>query len=149
MPDHRKSFPTPGAVTHVISVCEITAHPVAVYFSVDPGGPYCAATSVCELGPKFVPEIEIAAPPYVVVPLAAIASPERPLIDGTIYFVVDEDACTRCALCVDRCPTGVISLGKFAGSLADAAISNGIYESPWDEDSGERSDRHGYIYGRL
>ena len=92
MTDHRKSFPTPGAVTHVISVCEITAHPVAVYFSVDPGGPYCAATSVCELGPKFVPEIEIAAPPYVVVPLAAIASPERPLIDGTIYFVVEEDA---------------------------------------------------------
>ena len=44
---------------------------------------------------------------------------------------------------------GVISLGKFAGSLADAAIKNGVYESPWDEDSGERSDRHGYIYGRL
>ena len=60
-----------------------------------------------------------------------------------------EEACTRCALCVDRCPTGVISLGKFAGSLADAAIKNGVYESPWDEDSGERSDRHGYIYGRL
>ena len=65
------------------------------------------------------------------------------------FFVVDEDACTRCALCVDRCPTGVISLGKFAGSLADAAISNGVYEAPWDEDSGERNDRHGYIYGRL
>ena len=30
------------------------------------------------------------------------------------FFVVDEEACTRCALCVDRCPTGVISLGKFA-----------------------------------
>ena len=29
------------------------------------------------------------------------------------------------------------------------AIKNGVYESPWDEDSGERSDRHGYIYGRL
>ena len=67
----------------------------------------------------------------------------------TGFFVVDEEACTRCALCVDRCPTGVISLGKFAGSLADAAIKNGVYESPWDEDSGERSDRHGYIYGRL
>ena len=65
------------------------------------------------------------------------------------FFVVDEDACTICALCVDRCPTGVISLGKFAGSLADAAINNGVYEAPWDEDSGERNDRHGYIYGRL
>ena len=65
------------------------------------------------------------------------------------FFVVDEDACTRCALCVDRCPTGVISLGKFAGSLADQAVQNGVYQAPWDEDSGQRSDRHGYIYGRL
>jgi ferredoxin len=65
------------------------------------------------------------------------------------FFVVDEEACTRCALCVDRCPTGVISLGKFAGSLADQAVENGVYTAPWDEDSGERSDRHGYIYGRL
>ena len=65
------------------------------------------------------------------------------------FFVVDEDACTRCALCIDRCPTGVISLGKFGGSLADAAIENGVYEAPWDVDSGARDDRHGYIYGRL
>ena len=65
------------------------------------------------------------------------------------FFVVDEEACTRCALCVDRCPTGVISLGKFAGSLADQAVENGLYQAPWDEDSGQRSDRHGYIYGRL
>jgi formate hydrogenlyase subunit 6/NADH:ubiquinone oxidoreductase subunit I len=65
------------------------------------------------------------------------------------FFVVDEEACTRCALCVDRCPTGVISLGKFAGSLADQAVQNGVYTAPWDEDSGERNDRHGYIYGRL
>lgn len=69
--------------------------------------------------------------------------------DAPGFFVVDEEACTRCALCVDRCPTGVISLGKFAGSLADAAVQNGVYSAPWDEDSGERSDRHGYIYGRL
>ncbi|MGZ6978381.1 MAG: 4Fe-4S binding protein, partial [Acidimicrobiia bacterium] len=25
-----------------------------------------------------------------------------------VAFIVDEDVCTRCALCVDRCPTGVI-----------------------------------------
>ena len=54
-----------------------------------------------------------------------------------------------CIVCVDRCPTGVISLGKFAGSLADQAVQNGVYKAPWDEDSGERNDRHGYIYGRL
>ena len=29
-----------------------------------------------------------------------------------VAFIVDEDICTRCALCVDRCPTGVIILGK-------------------------------------
>ena len=52
-------------------------------------------------------------------------------------------------MCIDRCPTGVISLGKFGGSLADAAIENGVYEAPWDVDSGARDDRHGYIYGRL
>ena len=52
-------------------------------------------------------------------------------------------------MCIRDSPTGVISLGKFAGSLADAAINNGVYEAPWDEDSGERNDRHGYIYGRL
>ena len=27
-------------------------------------------------------------------------------------FIIDDDVCTRCALCVDRCPTGVITLGK-------------------------------------
>ena len=46
------------------------------------------------------------------------------------FFVDDEEACTRCALCVDRCPTGVISLGKFAGSLADQAVQNGVYTAP-------------------
>ena len=29
-----------------------------------------------------------------------------------VVFVIDDDICTRCALCVDRCPTGVIVLGK-------------------------------------
>ena len=43
----------------------------------------------------------------------------------------------------------VISLGKFAGSLADQAVENGLYTAPWEEDSGARDDRHGYIYGRL
>ena len=44
-----------------------------------------------------------------------------------VFFVVDEEACTRCALCVDRCPTGVISLGKFAGSLADQAVQKMVF----------------------
>lgn len=61
-------------------------------------------------------------------------------------FVVDEDVCTRCALCVDRCPTGVISLGKFAGSVAAVAGQVGI-SAPWEVDSGQRDDKNGYAYG--
>jgi NAD-dependent dihydropyrimidine dehydrogenase PreA subunit len=61
-------------------------------------------------------------------------------------FVVDEDECTRCALCVDRCPTGVISLGKFDGSLADRAVVPGA-EAPWEVDSGQRDHKNGYAYG--
>jgi NAD-dependent dihydropyrimidine dehydrogenase PreA subunit len=51
-----------------------------------------------------------------------------------VFFVVDEDVCTRCALCVDRCPTGVIILGKtVAGSVPG--------------DPHQRDNRHGYAYG--
>ena len=60
-------------------------------------------------------------------------------------FIVDEDICTRCALCVDRCPTGVISLGKFEGSLA--AQAEEIEAAPWEFDTGERDHKNGYAYG--
>jgi ferredoxin len=42
--------------------------------------------------------------------------------------------CTRCALCVDRCPTGVIILGK-----------TGV--APRDGDRHQRDSNHGYAYG--
>ena len=51
-----------------------------------------------------------------------------------MFFVVDEDVCTRCALCVDRCPTGVIILGKVTDQWGDG-------------DPNERTNRHGYAYG--
>ena len=41
---------------------------------------------------------------------------------------------TRCALCVDRCPTGVIILGKVTDQWGDG-------------DPNERTNRHGYAYG--
>lgn len=61
------------------------------------------------------------------------------------FFVVDEDACTRCALCIDRCPTGVISLGKFAGSVADQSAQ--FETKPWEYDTGDRDWKNGYMYG--
>jgi ferredoxin len=80
--------------------------------------------------------------------IAEVANVDDPREDSANIgmFVVDEDVCTRCALCVDRCPTGVISLGKFEGSLADAAGRRGI-TAPWEVDSGQRDDRNGYAYG--
>jgi ferredoxin len=61
------------------------------------------------------------------------------------FFIVDEDECTRCALCVDRCPTGVISLGKFSGSLAEQADEYGL--NPWDYNTEQRDFKNGYAYG--
>ena len=43
---------------------------------------------------------------------------EQPGADPSdnVLFIIDDDICTRCALCVDRCPTGVIILGKVGQS---------------------------------
>jgi ferredoxin len=49
-------------------------------------------------------------------------------------FIIDDDICTRCALCVDRCPTGVIILGK----VGVAGVTG---------DSHARTNSHGYAYG--
>ena len=69
--------------------------------------------------------------------------------DGTNYgfFVVDEDECTRCALCVDRCPTNVITLGKFEGSLAQQAAEAGLLRGAVGGDTGQRDFKNGYTYG--
>ncbi|MDQ4148440.1 MAG: 4Fe-4S binding protein [Actinomycetota bacterium] len=29
-----------------------------------------------------------------------------------ILFVIDDDACTRCLLCVERCPTGALTINR-------------------------------------
>ena len=54
--------------------------------------------------------------------------------DDHVVFIVDEDVCTRCGLCVDRCPTGVIILGKVTNQWANG-------------DPNDRTNRHGYAYG--
>ncbi len=61
---------------------------------------------------------------------------EQPGTDPSdaFMFIIDDDICTRCALCVDRCPTGVIILGK-AGTATAAGNSH------------VRTNNHGYGYG--
>jgi ferredoxin len=68
--------------------------------------------------------------------IAEAVGTEQPGEDphDNVAFIVDEDICTRCALCVDRCPTGVIILGKL-----DTKIAEG--------DPHVRTGRHGYAYG--
>lgn len=36
----------------------------------------------------------------------------RDMKPNDILFVIDDDACTRCLLCVERCPTGALTIGK-------------------------------------
>src|SRR5215217_3707232 len=61
---------------------------------------------------------------------------ERPGEDPSdqVLFIIDDDICTRCALCVDRCPTGVIILGRVGQSTAAG-------------DTHARTNNHGYGYG--
>ena len=51
-----------------------------------------------------------------------------------MLFIIDDDVCTRCALCVDRCPTGVIILGKAGQPGRDGRPH-------------ARTNNHGYAYG--
>lgn len=68
--------------------------------------------------------------------IAEAEGTERPGVDPSdhVVFLIDDDVCTRCALCVDRCPTGVIILGKVGEPAADG-------------DSHQRTNTHGYGYG--
>ena len=39
----------------------------------------------------------------------------RMMDSGDILFVIDDNACTRCNLCVERCPTGALVQSQVAG----------------------------------
>ena len=62
-----------------------------------------------------------------VVAIAEAIGTEQPGEDPRdhVAFIVDEDVCTRCALCVDRCPTGVIVLGKITAESPTATRTPG------------------------
>ena len=68
--------------------------------------------------------------------IAESTGTEKPGLDPSdnVLFIIDDDICTRCQLCVDRCPTGVIILGKVG-----APGTTG--------DSHTRTNNHGYAYG--
>jgi formate hydrogenlyase subunit 6/NADH:ubiquinone oxidoreductase subunit I len=42
----------------------------------------------------------------------------RDMRPNDILFVIDDDACTRCNLCVERCPTGALTMGKLEAARA-------------------------------
>ncbi len=39
----------------------------------------------------------------------------RQMEDNDILFLIDDNACTRCNLCVERCPTGALVQSQVAG----------------------------------
>src|SRR5688500_10949697 len=53
--------------------------------------------------------------------IAEARNPEQPGTDPEdhVVFVVDEDVGTRCGRCVDRCPTGVIIMGRAGVAARD------------------------------
>src|SRR5436190_18124710 len=69
-------------------------------------------------------------------PIAEAQGTEQPGEDPSdhVIFLIDDDVCTRGALCVDRCPTGVIILGR-AGAPGPTG------------DGHQRTNNYGYAYG--
>ncbi|MGH2767818.1 MAG: NADH-quinone oxidoreductase subunit I [Candidatus Methylomirabilales bacterium] len=45
----------------------------------------------------------------------------RDMRDNDILFVIDDDACTRCNLCVERCPTGALVMARLEGGKGRGA----------------------------
>lgn len=39
----------------------------------------------------------------------------RDIHPDDILFIIDDDACTRCNLCVERCPTGALTMTRLEG----------------------------------
>lgn len=53
----------------------------------------------------------------------------RDMKPNDILFIIDDDACTRCNLCVERCPTGALTMGRLEGKAARAGRALGTVPS--------------------
>lgn len=53
----------------------------------------------------------------------------RDMKANDILFVIDDDACTRCNLCVERCPTGALTMGKLEAKAASRGRALGTVPS--------------------
>jgi formate hydrogenlyase subunit 6/NADH:ubiquinone oxidoreductase subunit I len=49
----------------------------------------------------------------------------RQMTDDSILFLIDDNACTRCNLCVERCPTGALVQSEVTGGKKRGARSLG------------------------
>ena len=49
----------------------------------------------------------------------------RQMGDDDILFLIDDNACTRCNLCVERCPTGALGQSEVTGSKKRGARALG------------------------
>ena len=55
-----------------------------------------------------------------IVEQAEVDEISRDMKPNDILFVIDDDACTRCLLCVERCPTGALTIGRLEAQKGPA-----------------------------
>jgi NAD-dependent dihydropyrimidine dehydrogenase PreA subunit len=55
-------------------------------------------------------------PPVAIIALACLAQILTLANTAEAIFVIDDNECTRCAICVERCPSDALWLGRVEGT---------------------------------